>query len=57
MISIEAMKTTVRLIGQYIVDHADELIVTYCSDMYGDEILMRMIRRKDVAEPGKEKPC
>lgn len=50
MTSEEAAKTTVRLIGQYMVDHADELIITYCSDMERDNILIRMIRRKDTVE-------
>ena len=54
MISKEAMETTVRLIGQYMVDHANELIITYCSDMESDNILIRMIRRKETGEPCKE---
>ena len=48
------MIATTRLIGQYMVDHADELIVTYCSDMVGDDISIRMIRRKDIARQGDD---
>ena len=46
VISDEAIKTTAKLVGQYIVDHADELILTEYSDLTGDEIFIRMIRRK-----------
>lgn len=46
MISEEAIKTTAKLVGQYIVDHADELILTEYSDLTGDKIFIRMIRRE-----------
>ena len=50
MISEEAIKTTAKLVGQYIVDHADELILTEYSDLFGDEIFIRIIRRKDICK-------
>lgn len=37
-----------RLVGQYLIEHAEELYPVEYSDMYGDEILIRIIRRKDV---------
>lgn len=46
MISEEAIITTAKLVGQYIVDHADELILTEYSDLTKNEIFIRMIRRE-----------
>ena len=46
MINDGEMELLVTLIGQYIIDHADELIVTECTDMNGNEIYIRMIRKK-----------
>ena len=46
VISEEAIITTAKLVGQYIVDHADELILTEYSDLTKNEIFIRMIRRE-----------
>ena len=48
MIDSETYKTIAKLVGQYIVDHADELILKEYSDLYGDEIVIKMIRRKHI---------
>lgn len=37
-----------RLVGQYLIDHAEELYPVEYSDLYGDDIRMRIMRRKDV---------
>lgn len=47
MTDSKTLETVTKLIGQYLIDHADELIVTECLDMMGDEIFIRIIRRKD----------
>lgn len=50
MITYETSEAIAKLVGQYIVDHAKELILTEYSDLFGDEIFIRIIRRKDVCK-------
>ena len=50
MITYETSVKIAKLVGQYIVDHAKELILTEYSDLFGDEIFIRIIRRKDVCK-------
>ena len=49
MIPKETEDEVIRMVGQYIVDHAEELYIVKCSDMFEDEIFIHMKRRKDVS--------
>ena len=46
MINDGEMELLLTFIGKYIINHADELIVTECTDRNGNEIYIRMIRKK-----------
>lgn len=48
MITKETEDEVIMMVGQYIVDHAEELYMVKCSDMFGDEIFIHIKRRKDV---------
>lgn len=54
MITYETSEAIAKLVGQYIVDHAKELILTEYSDLFGDEIFIRIIRRKDISKGDDE---
>ena len=47
MITKEATTQIMKLLGQYLIDHADELMPIEYSDLYGDEIVIRLLRRRD----------
>lgn len=45
MITNEATEQTIKLIGQYLIDNAQELLPVEYSDLFGDDIVIRLKRR------------
>lgn len=53
MITKEATIQIMKLLGQYLIDHAEELMPIEYSDLYGDEIVIRLRRIKGVGDATK----
>ena len=49
MITYETNVEIVKLVGQYLVDHATELYPVEYNDLTGNEIFIHMKRRKEFA--------
>ena len=47
MITAETPEHIMKLIGQYLIDHADELMPIEYSDLLGDDIVIRLKRRNE----------
>lgn len=50
MLTPDISEQIIKLLGQYFIDNAKDFIPIAYSDLTGDEIMLRIIRRKD-------KPC
>ena len=50
MIDKYASRTLVRIVGQFLVNNADKLIMVEYSDLTGDDIKIHLVRRKDMEE-------
>lgn len=50
MIGKDTSRTLVRIVGQFLVNNADKLIMVEYSDLTGDDIKIHLILRKDMGE-------
>lgn len=50
MIDKYAYRTLVRIVGQFLVNNADKLIMVEYSNLAEDDIKIHLIRRKDMEE-------